>query len=280
MKIGVCLIVKDEASYLLEWIAHYRCLGFHDIIVYDNGSADETPDFLSKLCRHGIVEHVPWPDKSMQHRQVSAYSDATKRFGPRLDWLAFFDSDEFLILHQNETIADLLSGYEAFGGLAVNWRLFGSSGKQHREPGLVMERFQLGPPLNDPGHRCVKVIVRPSLIDRCDVHVAHLTKGHDIVLSDRTPLVEALDLGYHSHARHDAVQLNHYIIKSREEWNIKRRRGRAAVVPEQSDQQWSDTRFSSHDINTALDASASRIMPRLQSEVTWLRNLLASVPQV
>ena len=42
---------------------------------------------------------------------------------------AFIDVDEFLVL-TDDSVADLptlLREYEAHGGLAVNWRLFGSS---------------------------------------------------------------------------------------------------------------------------------------------------------
>lgn len=45
-------------------------------------------------------------------------------------WLAFIDADEFFVPHDESwtTLPELLKKYETYGGLAVNWRLFGSSG--------------------------------------------------------------------------------------------------------------------------------------------------------
>ena len=41
-KAAVCLIVKDEDDYILEWLIHYKNKGLDAAIVYDNGSQDRT----------------------------------------------------------------------------------------------------------------------------------------------------------------------------------------------------------------------------------------------
>ena len=38
MKIGVCLIIKNENEYLEEWLTHYRSLGVDKFFIYDNNS--------------------------------------------------------------------------------------------------------------------------------------------------------------------------------------------------------------------------------------------------
>ena len=43
-KAAVCLIVKDEDDYILEWLIHYENIGFDAAIVYDNGSQDRTAE--------------------------------------------------------------------------------------------------------------------------------------------------------------------------------------------------------------------------------------------
>ena len=38
-KIAVCAIFKDEAPYLLEWLAFHRMIGVDLFVLYDNGSS-------------------------------------------------------------------------------------------------------------------------------------------------------------------------------------------------------------------------------------------------
>ncbi|MFG1358490.1 glycosyltransferase family 2 protein [Xanthobacter pseudotagetidis] len=49
MKIAICAIVRDEAPYVLEWVAHHRALGFDHIFVFDNESRDGTSELLDSL---------------------------------------------------------------------------------------------------------------------------------------------------------------------------------------------------------------------------------------
>ena len=39
-KIAICAIFKDEAPYLLEWIAFHRMIGVDLFVLYNNGSND------------------------------------------------------------------------------------------------------------------------------------------------------------------------------------------------------------------------------------------------
>ncbi|MFO1028949.1 MAG: glycosyltransferase family 2 protein [Acetobacteraceae bacterium] len=39
-RLAICAIFKNEASYLLEWIAYPRAIGFDHIVLYDNASTD------------------------------------------------------------------------------------------------------------------------------------------------------------------------------------------------------------------------------------------------
>ena len=47
---------------------------------------------------------------------------------------AFIDADEFLVpMDGTPDLPTLLRDYERYGGLAVNWRMFGSNGHQERQ---------------------------------------------------------------------------------------------------------------------------------------------------
>lgn len=273
-RVGVVLIVKNEASYLLEWVAHYRVLGFNDIFIYDNGSTDATPRVLAALERKEIIHHVSWPDKPHVNRQVSAYDDAISRFGHFLDWVAFFDSDEFLVLHLDADIQEFLRRYSGENGVAINWRVFGSGGRKARTRGLVVERFCHAAFGERSTNRCVKVIVRPRVVAKCNVHIAHLSAGTIVDTAGLDIMPSLQGFGIHSRVVYDIAQLNHYILKSREEWDIKRARGRGAVSPEQVDQNWGDERFMEHDFSDEIDTLALKYGSRTRSELNALYEIL------
>jgi len=57
---GVIAVARNEAPYLLEWIAHYRVLGFEQITIYDNESNDGTSRILAPLARAGMRPPSDW----------------------------------------------------------------------------------------------------------------------------------------------------------------------------------------------------------------------------
>ena len=95
-------------------------------------------------------------------------------------WLGFLDVDEFVVLHTAADAADtetqqdateaqarpdiraLLSQYEAFGGLALNWVMFGSNGHLQRPRGGVLVSYHACLPLQ---HRCARHAIRNCTSD-------------------------------------------------------------------------------------------------------------------
>lgn len=78
--------------------------------------------------------------------------------GPRYghSWMALIDADEFLILTDPgaTTMPALLREYEAYGGLGVNWRVFGSSGHIDKPEGGTLANFVTCiPQVRAPRHR-------------------------------------------------------------------------------------------------------------------------------
>lgn len=120
MKIGVCLIIKNENSYLEEWLTHYRSLGVDNFFIYDNNS--ETPITSSD----DDVEVVLWDNEEFRS-QNEAYLDCCKRH-PSFDYIGFFDTDEFYhskTMNVKEDISHLKEKFGEFSGLGIFWRMYG-----------------------------------------------------------------------------------------------------------------------------------------------------------
>lgn len=172
----LCAIMKDEAPAILEWTAYHKVFGFDSIVIYDNDSADETPDLLRALADRSEITYVPWPSRPRVARQRAAYAHALEQI--RTEWVCFLDADEFLNLRQDDTIGAMLCRYPAHvSAIAMNWRIFGSSGLTRFDETPVTRRFircsECGHPLN----RHIKTIARRDAITEMHIHRCLLKTG-------------------------------------------------------------------------------------------------------
>ena len=109
--------------------------------------------------------------------------------------------------------------------VAVNQRVFGSSGQKSSTGDLVTSRFTMTAAADYPEGHFFKTIARPDRIVRFDsVHSVVLTSG-TYVLSDGRPLPPRPGHpGFSSLITEGALRLHHYMLKSRQEFERKRQR--------------------------------------------------------
>jgi hypothetical protein len=243
-------IAKNEAPYLLEWIAHHKALGFDCIRIYTNDCTDQSVDLLKRLTQElSWLEHKDWPRVGDAPPQHGAYKDALKELGESSDWICYLDLDEFLALKQHSNVSDFLDVFENCDGIAINWRVFGGSNQVDYVPKLVLERFFQASPSGAIINRCVKSFVRPDSVVSPNIHVHFLKQGSTYLYTDMTPVPEICftsqpDLHASSEYAHISTalaQINHYHVKSRVEYEYKLKKGRATKP--QSDP---SSRFKSH----------------------------------
>jgi glycosyltransferase involved in cell wall biosynthesis len=267
----LCAIMKNERPYVLEWVAYHRVIGFDRILIYDNASTDGTATLLKRLAWTNVVEVIEWPDVPNGSAQMTAYHDALQRIST--EWVAFLDADEFLNLHQDDTVAGLLSRVpDTAGALGINWRIFGSSGHQNFQRGLVMRRFLHCASPDYPTNRHIKSIARVRCISRMlTPHACELRSGSYVDASGRPFRVE--NAGFSPSVTHQWAQINHYVVKSRAEYEAKKARGRAAYPvghPLKHDK-FTDDFWPAHDRNEDIDTSILRFAGRTRMEILRLR---------
>lgn len=263
-KIAICATVKNEAPYLIEWIAYHRAIGIDRFLIYENESTDNTLNLLENLDINGIVTCIKWPTIPQTNIQRLAYIDAVKRLKGKCEWVAFIDADEFIVLKHHDNINSFLSAYDNVGGIAVNWKLFGSSGHIEQTDDLVMERFQSCAISNHKKHYCVKTIAKVDLIQKIQIHTCSFPDSSLYIYSDRTPYPVEMG-GRGSHITHEDIQINHYCTKSRSEWELKISRGRATGRAD-----WPEHHFLEHDRNEEEDRSILKFLKKTQQEIEIL----------
>lgn len=221
--LAVCAIAKNEGPYFQEWIEWHLKQGVEKFYVYDNESTDCTREVLEPYIRSGIVDYVFFPGTK---RQLAAYDDCFERHRTEARWIAVIDLDEFIVPILDRTIPGFLQRMENFSAVEINWLVYGSGGAKKKAPGGVMERFRKH---SLPGHKLnthVKSIVDPRRVcSMIGCHEAARISGHSAD-SHGNPLKK----GFRDRKpQQDVIRINHYAVKSYEEFLCKRARGRARI---------------------------------------------------
>ena len=140
-KVSVCAIFRDEGTILKEWIEYHKIVGVEHFYLYNNFSEDNYLDILQPYIDDGVVTLTDWPHNQAQ---MAAYQDCVDRFKNETKWIGFIDLDEFVVPNkQYNTIYDFLNQFDSNRPMVIfYWRYFGSSGKVDRDrTKLITEDF-------------------------------------------------------------------------------------------------------------------------------------------
>lgn len=199
-ELSVCAIFQNEAPYLKEWIEHHEKHGVQHFWLYNNNSIDDYKEILQPHINKGIVELIEWPGETQDKKnwnslQCNAYMDCVKRSKEITKWCAFIDIDEFLFCPTEIPLTEALLSYEEFGGVCVNWVMYGTSNVEKILPheklvDKLLYRLNLDSlyttDLDAPFCTYVKTIAQPSRICGCtDPHFFFYKRLLDAVTENK-----------------------------------------------------------------------------------------------
>ncbi len=137
--VSACLIFKNEAKYLKEWIEYHLIVGFDHFYLYNNFSEDNYKEVLKPYIDKDLVTLIDWPEKP---GQMSAYKHCLKTYSSQSDWIAFIDTDEFALPIKHNNLKNWLKKYEKFPCVMGFWRNFSSGGIIAENPNIpIIEQF-------------------------------------------------------------------------------------------------------------------------------------------
>lgn len=167
-------IMRDEAPYVIEWVAHHRALGFTDILVFTNNCSDGTDRMLDRLMDRHLVIHAPNPKSVFGNLgvwQVAAlrYASAFSIFRSS-DWVCTVDADEFIeVSTGNGTLAALFDAAGQCDAISLPVIGYCSDNNPEIDDGKVLSRFQrprvnlADPEAWTPQAQAVKTLSRPEI---------------------------------------------------------------------------------------------------------------------
>lgn len=234
--------VKNEAPYILEWLAHHRAIGFDRFVIYSNDCSDGSDTMLDRLDAMGLITHKDNSGWTGSSPQQYALDDAMR--DPAVTsaaWVAHIDIDEFVNIQTGQgTLDDLFRATPDATHIAMTWRLFGHAGIEQFSDEPVTAQFTKAAPRHLPkphiawGFKTLGQNIgaygklschRPNRLRPEAEPNVHWVNGAG------RPMPHSLrrrgwrsgrdTIGY------DLVQLNHYATRSLESFLIKRQRGRA-----------------------------------------------------
>ena len=237
MRALLILTVKNEAAFLLEWLAHHRACGFTDVLAFSNDCSDGTDLMLDRLAAMGGLIHVRNTGPHDEGPQWAALKAADKHpLLKQADWVLFCDVDEFVNIHcGNHTLPALLAALPQACAIALTWRMFGNAGVVAYRDLPVTETFTRAAPAtlgwpwraqmfktlfrNDGAWRKLGVH-RPRNPDPTRAPRWFDGSGREMAPSNRL-------FSDYRQDNYQLVQLNHYALGAMESYLIKCDRGRA-----------------------------------------------------
>lgn len=251
MRVLAITTMRNEAPFVLEWIAYHHHIGVTDFLVYSNDCEDGTDALLDRLDALGVLTHERNRAGGKKTVQWRALSKARRhKLTKSADWIYVTDVDEFLCIHAGAGhLTDLMAACPAADGFALPWRMFGNNGVQAFEDRPILPQFTQAAPdqllwpwravqfkslyRNDPRY------------DRLGVHRPRVAEGQSpghwvdgngnpmpavpgTVLLQNTP-------------RYGLAQINHYALGAMESFLVKVARGRPNHTSEPIDlAYWAD----------------------------------------
>ena len=277
----VAAMFKNESPYLAEWVSHHLEHGASHIVLYDNGSTDNGRAEVQPWIDSGEVTLFDWPELKTEGAQYNAIHHSLGLMRQRARWITFLDLDEFLFSPLGLPLPDVLSEFSGEVGIDVHWVCYGSSGHISTPSGSVRDNFIRRAPLQFKRNRQFKTIINPreavkripgshewsfqggkaavnelrrrlnvpvSFSDRIEQKIRMVFPRVHRWLAVHFPISFSY---FHLIVRDVSVEklrINHYIVKSREEYMEKQVRHGVS-----REDKYSKSFFTYHDRNEVLD---------------------------
>lgn len=228
--------LRNEAPYLFEWVAWNLYIGFDKIVAFTNNNTDNTIEVLEYLQEKGVVEFkelFPTKDEKPQMKAFKEGLNWCKKNKPK--WISCLDPDEFIVLKKDKNIKEFVNRFPNADAIAINWKVFGSSGIKFKGLGLTPERFLKHAPKDYIQHKQFKSIFKFSdkisrfhhrVIYPKDIsdEITYIFSNGELFSKDEKKTGFNQFKSEHK-VNFDNAQINHYTIRSYEELDSKMFRG-------------------------------------------------------
>lgn len=233
--VAVVVILRNEAHYLQDWLTFQALSGVDEVLLYDDGSTDDTVEIAKRFNRIPVTV-TPWhmdvtvagSDLKIAKQEL-AYAHAISTQGARFRWLAVIDSDEIIVPVEGETIGEALRPLEGHTNVSMQWVMFGHSGHDERPADPFPLAFNMR-----AGRHAGHLVNFKCIVDPCDVSLVRTHKFETRTYGTETVNDQGVVASDYKHRlrpeflSNARLQLNHYFLRSRADF---RRKLESSVLP-------------------------------------------------
>lgn len=214
--LSICALFQNEAPYLKEWIEFHRLVGVQHFYLYNHCSSDDyvkvlQPYIDSKIVELSSLSSSAFSIEEFNALQIGCYNDCLKHKGPFNQWIAFLDVDEYLLPLKKSSLIEVLKEFEKFGGIGVNWLIYGTSSIKKLLPSqLLIENLTSCSLSSYAPNKHIKSIVQPRYTSHfTNPHYANYLENYYAVNTDKLPL----EGPFSTYIRTNQLRINHYWTK-------------------------------------------------------------------
>jgi len=285
MRVTSITPMKNEAPFLLEWVAYHRMIGVNDILVFSNDCTDGTNLMLERLDEMGVLRHYPNPSMFTghvkHHLEVIRYVNTSERLR-RSDWVASFDVDEFICVNVGRGhLEDLFNAVPDANMILMNQHNFGASHVVEFEDKPLTSQFLQACDKSSiyekhMNRRGVKTLTHrssepkmwrnhSSVFHEDQIHKVACVNGSGKPIANQNftndiKYLETPDYGF------DLVQLNHYVLRALKTYLLKVDRGNANHAKAANPMAY----WKRYDYNDLHDTNITRMSSDLEAAMAEL----------
>lgn len=237
MKVALVCCGRLENRYAIEFVEHYKQLGFDHIYIADNNRENEEhfEDVLQQYIDENFITIYNYRHTTEFIHYVS-YIDIYNKISNNYDWVAFYDFDEFLTLVQDANIKDYLSRdcFKDANQILINWKTYTDNNLVYDDGHLCLERFTEPMELYkkaEPNDWCItneiiKCIIKTKLKD-VQLKTNHLFINNLLERTTYNSIGELINImEYWQPIHYELAYIKHFPTKTIDEWiNNKLKRG-------------------------------------------------------
>lgn len=254
-------MAKMEQPYIDEWVKYHLGIGFDKIYLYDNETQPTYHKMLEKYGNKVFVKHFPGMAKKGGMQNIVIFH-FTLNYAKNHNYIMHIDVDEFFCLRRHKSVKDLTKEFikPDTAALAFNWVFFGSNNLKEKDNRPVTERFT----------KCQKGVNKHIKL-LVDTKKLKLYRGCHFIFS--IPGTYTKDTSgkiirdlFNENGDNSIGQINHYKVKSEEEFNKIVKRPRPDAVIGDTQKMWRtnfNDEFPKYNFNEIEDLTAMKLFKNL-----------------
>lgn len=152
-----CSIVKDEDSYIDDFVKIHKHLGVEFFLFFDRSVNPLSERYKGRSDIKVI--HFPEPN-----RHAHAWREGVKYLTGKSKWVQFIDIDQVVVPQSVNDLRTMLLPYEPYASLGLNWHSFGSAGRETEPDTSTYLAYTKRAKPTQPINNHIQSIVQPDKI--------------------------------------------------------------------------------------------------------------------